>query len=276
MKYYIVVNNERQGPFSYEELAVKGISAETLVWAEGMTGWQPAAQVDVLKNIVKMPEVPAAPPVPANNYQPAAVSGQQSADGHSDVSTDYQQPINGYQQPYAQPVQKRGMRGWLKFLIGLFVFLLILAGVMFATNPDKEQHKEALTEILNTATKTGLQGTVSDDNAELGSSVLSAMVNKLFDEFFEFHNYGLFSTCTFKGSGKRVSLGLFTKVFTFDKDEIVRKVTEGKQNLNSFGNALNNGLNSTDDNAFDKQDKNTGTAADSATPSGEDDDNFGF
>jgi hypothetical protein len=49
MKYFIVENNKQSGPFSIYELKDKGITSETLVWAEGMTDWTPAWKVDELR-----------------------------------------------------------------------------------------------------------------------------------------------------------------------------------------------------------------------------------
>lgn len=50
--YYIVENNQQLGPFSYDQLASRGISGSTEVWTEGMSNWQPASQVPELQSIV--------------------------------------------------------------------------------------------------------------------------------------------------------------------------------------------------------------------------------
>lgn len=47
--YHVAVNNTVAGPFSPSELATlakaKTLTAETLVWKQGMTGWMKAANV---------------------------------------------------------------------------------------------------------------------------------------------------------------------------------------------------------------------------------------
>ena len=53
MKYFIIVNNQQQGPFTIDELKQQGITAETSVWCEGMPQWAPASQVDELKDVLQ-------------------------------------------------------------------------------------------------------------------------------------------------------------------------------------------------------------------------------
>ena len=43
--YYYEFNGEQTGPVSLETLKNAGITADTLIWCEGMTQWQPASQV---------------------------------------------------------------------------------------------------------------------------------------------------------------------------------------------------------------------------------------
>lgn len=44
-EYYIVVNDRREGPFSFEGLRARGIEPTTLVWTAGMSDWKRAAEV---------------------------------------------------------------------------------------------------------------------------------------------------------------------------------------------------------------------------------------
>lgn len=50
--YYIVVNNAQQGPFSKEELKIKTLSPETLVWRAGMPQWVKLADFPELADIL--------------------------------------------------------------------------------------------------------------------------------------------------------------------------------------------------------------------------------
>lgn len=52
MEYYIIVNEERKGPYSLEELQSVDFSADTLVWRAGMESWQPASSLIELQSIL--------------------------------------------------------------------------------------------------------------------------------------------------------------------------------------------------------------------------------
>jgi S1-C subfamily serine protease len=50
--YYIYQNNQELGPFSMDALKSRGISRDTLVWAEGMTTWQQAGSLSEMRGIL--------------------------------------------------------------------------------------------------------------------------------------------------------------------------------------------------------------------------------
>lgn len=57
--YYILIDNKQQGPYNLDELREKGINARTMVWRQGMSGWQPAGNVPELRDLLS-----SVPPVP--------------------------------------------------------------------------------------------------------------------------------------------------------------------------------------------------------------------
>lgn len=61
--YYIIIDNTQHGPFSKEELRLRNISPDTMVWHEGMADWATASSVPELSDLFarKMPP-------PAYNY----------------------------------------------------------------------------------------------------------------------------------------------------------------------------------------------------------------
>lgn len=71
-KYYIAIDNQRQGPFPAEELPQHGLTPESLVWCKGMVGWEKAKNVPELAYLlVQTPNVaPPQPPVQPAAYQP--------------------------------------------------------------------------------------------------------------------------------------------------------------------------------------------------------------
>lgn len=59
-KYFMVVDNKQQGPFSIDELKEMEISNFSLVWTIEMDNWEKAINIEELKSIIKI--VP--PPIP--------------------------------------------------------------------------------------------------------------------------------------------------------------------------------------------------------------------
>ncbi len=59
-KYYIVIDNKQEGPFTIEELRNKNISQTTLVWSENMENWEEAKNVTELNQTIKK----SPPPIP--------------------------------------------------------------------------------------------------------------------------------------------------------------------------------------------------------------------
>lgn len=78
--FHVAVDGQQQGPYGVPQLqqalAAGQITADTLVWSNGMTGWTPAGQVPALAQLFSAPPPlppaapPAAPPAPAD--EPAA------------------------------------------------------------------------------------------------------------------------------------------------------------------------------------------------------------
>ena len=75
MKYYLIENSEKSGPFSIEDLEKKEIYKDTLVWAKGMDDWTKASNIPMLKDIIDQTPPPfnntsqksETPPPPPNS-----------------------------------------------------------------------------------------------------------------------------------------------------------------------------------------------------------------
>lgn len=84
MTYFILINNQQQGPYTLDELRSRNITSATLVWREGMTDWTPAWKVaelvslfhaDAADNAQTTP--PPAPSVGATGATTAAYAAEQ-------------------------------------------------------------------------------------------------------------------------------------------------------------------------------------------------------
>lgn len=67
--FHIAVDGQSQGPFGPQQIAEAAaagrVNGQTLIWAQGMNGWTPAAQVPALAHIFAAPPPPPPPPPPA-------------------------------------------------------------------------------------------------------------------------------------------------------------------------------------------------------------------
>jgi len=62
MNYYTHENGQQHGPFSIEQLKVRGITEETPVWCEGMPQWTTANNVPELVEIIGINTTATPPP----------------------------------------------------------------------------------------------------------------------------------------------------------------------------------------------------------------------
>ena len=52
MKYYLIENDEKTGPFTIEELNKKDIYKDTLIWTKGLDEWTAAKNIPMLKDMI--------------------------------------------------------------------------------------------------------------------------------------------------------------------------------------------------------------------------------
>lgn len=115
----------------------------------------------------------------------------------------------------------------------LFIFIIILlAGSLFFTNPDKEMHqafiKDKLTSIMNQKVEDELNEN-KDLNlnflAEFSKNIIPVINDKIVTYMMDTHirreNYYLFSTIEilYHDQWKTIGLGIFDKLFLFPKVE---------------------------------------------------------
>lgn len=57
MKYFIANNGQQSGPFELQDLVANGLTPNSLVWHDGMAGWQQATSVPEVAQLL-MPQQP--------------------------------------------------------------------------------------------------------------------------------------------------------------------------------------------------------------------------
>ena len=230
MKFFVILNNQQEGPYTIAQLAEMGISAETLVWKEGMKDWQPAWTISELRYILKEK---------TNEYRNASSTGmqQETAIPPTPPSAPYKEekkPQNHY---------------LLKIFGGLVLFLLI---IMALTNPNKESHENAIrTEVskaVEKATTSNGNDIFSQGFGMMARMLAGNFIDSALDNLFEYHNYLIFSkgTVTIQDKEHTVSYGIFGKVITMNSDDMV-KALEGNNPENASSDEYDSSENTTDE-----------------------------
>lgn len=87
MTYFILINNQQQGPYTLDELRSRNITSATLVWREGMTDWTPAWKVAELVSLFHADAANNAqttpPPAPSTGATGAAMAAYAAEQGTS-------------------------------------------------------------------------------------------------------------------------------------------------------------------------------------------------
>lgn len=240
MEYFIIDNNGQQaGPFSQDQLVLKAISPETLVWKQGMADWTPAWKVEELRTVLEAVE---ANKPNSTNQQESQEPQQQTSEQaqqqayQKDQQEAYQQ---GFQQGAAmnanfqqQPKQRKSHMT-MKLIIGLIVFIIAVFAV---SNPGADAHKEKVrTEVgkaIEKATSTSDNNFFSQALRSVAKMMAGSVMDEAMNQLFEYHNYIVCSKGTVEFNGKQhtVSFGILGTVYTMNADDMV-KALEGADNL---------------------------------------------
>lgn len=283
MTYFILINNQQQGPYTLDELRSRNITSATLVWREGMADWTPAWKVAELVSLFHADAADNAqttpPPAPsagaatagatvAATTDEAAAQGRSNtnqlyADAQDDETVDHG---NGYEE--REEHKSHTLRNGC---IGLILVLAAMAVGLVATCPTEQAHREAITKEMNRFIKESTDNQ-SDAWGIIGNIISQKIVGVVVDNLIEVDNYGVCSvgSITFKGKTHRVSFGILGHVFTFDADDIQRALENGGDASDIFHSPLNNpGDNdsssddsSTDDGSTDGGSSDNGSSTD--------------
>lgn len=223
MNYYILnSNDQRIGPFSPEELRARGITAKTLVKAEGQTEWSAAEDVSELK------------PMFAVNTSYASIASPHDESGSisAEPEPSFGQATEQTREPEEQTIKKPKFhitKGIIAAAVCVGVILLLIF-----TNPSKDKHREkvisAVSEYFTDKDdlNMGLMETVSNTFALEVASIF-------IDHAMNYNNYLVCSTTsvTFSGKTSITSFGILGMVFTLDNKSDKKKSEEIEEVINS-------------------------------------------
>lgn len=233
MQYFIIENQVQAGPFTIDQLKGKNISAETLVWADGMQDWTPAWKVDELKDIIgdgpttaSSTPPPYTPPTP-NNVNP------QNANGVDNNLNGDQNPLDDKEAEN----QKKKDRKKMYIIAAVVVFFLMMLST--CTNPDRQSHEDAIKQELNSAfnkaSDMGDNSIISDVFSKISKMITGNLLDSAIDNILEYHSYMFFSKCTvnYKGDDHTVSYGFMGHVWTANADDIYKAISTNNSLLNN-------------------------------------------
>ena len=233
MEYYLLVENEKRGPYSVAELSARGIGAETLVMVEGGGQWLPAWQVEELRPIIR-PRGSAAEATPNRVEEQTErregdnpVVGQPMAEepevvqGYAPQSSA--QPQGGASVPPSRHKKRGGC------LTGVLVALLVVLLLFVATCPKARMHKEAVAGVVSETVGEAFQldSIPADDPASrsmksFAHEATRQIVGVAVDQLLTVDNYWVCSVGHIQYADKRpvVSVGVLGHVFTVDKADL--------------------------------------------------------
>lgn len=232
MKFFVILNNQQEGPYTIAQLAEMGISAETLVWKEGMKDWQPAWTVSELRYILN--------------------ENTKTEEYQRDSSNSMKQETTIPPMPPSTPhrEEKKPQNHYLLKIIGGLVVLLLI--IMALTNPNRESHENAIrTEVskaVEKATTSNGNDIFSQGFGMMARMLAGNFIDSALDNLFEYHNYLIFSkgTVTIQDKEHTVSYGIFGKVITMNSDDMV-KALEGNNPENTSSDEYNSSESTTDE-----------------------------
>lgn len=107
----------------------------------------------------------------------------------------------------------------------LFAFLLLVFTCL-----NKQDHEEAITYVVSSLINEKIDEEETDALALLGSFYLTKFVGQFLDSRLRVNNYFLFSVgeVNYKGKTKNVSFGILNHVYTIDKEDIKKEISEDK------------------------------------------------
>ena len=233
MNYFIIVNDQQQGPFTIDELKLRGIAPDTLVWAEGMPQWMPASQVDELKTIFQNEadgNTATPPPPPPDAARPLPQQPQSAPDGQAETVRQVLEVQAEERKREAEERKKRRRRNCRIAAAAAVVLLFILA----LTNPGKGEHRQAILNRIDTTTEqiddidNPTLRSIAKAMTSIGGGAVNEALKTMIDDHLEYHNYLFFSTTTLHSAlldkDMRCSTGWLGHVSASDISDITTQI----------------------------------------------------
>lgn len=157
LKFYIVANKERKGPFSIDELKSMNITSKTKVWCKGMANWENAESVSYLKDIFsneKTASVKAvantAPPIAEQTSvtQPSPQPEQSTLEpkpAPAPATQPNTQATPTTKEPIAKPEKGGGGNTLLITASAVFLSIVVISSAIAIFSSNEDESNEPVT-----------------------------------------------------------------------------------------------------------------------------------
>jgi hypothetical protein len=165
--YHVLINNQQQGPVSMEQLTKMknngDITKDTLVWKNGMTGWEKAAAQQDLQNLfagAAPPPPPVAGVVPPSVPPTPPSSSLPIASPETSISQNDVNELNAMSDPKSVPTASDSMEDWFDVVLEKFGIdsfgenngkFILFASQSVSLKPIDPQYGDALVNAFDKA-----------------------------------------------------------------------------------------------------------------------------
>lgn len=248
MKYYVIVQDMRTGPFTLDEVKRQHLTPDTLVWHKGMPDWKEACTFPELADAIVYDHDIAAP---EDDFVPQEEAPQDDTPQEEMFRTpipEQPQPRRYAYSPSAVPPQRKShVKGWIAlFAVVAFLFAMLL------TKPSEAEYVESITRTTAHYIVDRIHDNVfTSQPAISGTEKFKArqMVQPLVEHGLHIDDYFFFSTAKVKVNHRSytVAVGWLSHIFNINTGDLAyaintlleeQRAKEQRDAANSVANTL--------------------------------------
>ena len=245
MKYYVIVQDMRTGPFTLDEVKRQHLTPDTLVWHKGMPDWKEACTFPELADAIVYDHDIAAP---EDDFVPQEDTPQEEMFRTPIPEQPQPQPRRYAYSPSAVPPQRKShVKGWIAlFAVVAFLFAMLL------TKPSEADYVENITRTTAHYIVDRIHDNVfTSQPAISGTEKFKArqMVQPLVEHGLHIDDYFFFSTAKVKVNHRSytVAVGWLSHIFNINTGDLAyaintlleeQRAKEQRDAANSVANTL--------------------------------------
>lgn len=229
MKFYIIKDDLRLGPFTLEEVKQQGLTSDTLVWHKGMPDWKEACTVPELLDAI-------VPDVHEEYASEECNAAEEVVDDCPPIPEPPQPRVQPRRYSYAptpapMPTEpKKKSKAGIIALVSVLVVLIILC-IMMLTKPSRTDYVDTITRNTTEYIVERIDKSVLASSETLSGTAkfaTSQAVSALLEHNIQVEDYFIFNTASVKIGDRTITVGfgMFSHVFTFDKEDLAKAVNE--------------------------------------------------